>query len=235
MDNENNKAGWLNKKTIIGGIVGVIVLICLFSTCGGGDDKKADDTQHENETRKMEASTLKLKGPDAGLFKVDGDYELKLVQLSEGGWEGRAKATYAKVSDYDAANYKCALECCKDMDYLDQDDVELQSGQYKYEEFSTLLAKQVGETEEITLRPYEYDGLPYDKAKKIYDNTRYVVIRDITLEPLTKEEKTKKLGDIVDEALNDDDVKDLKDAAKTAEKVLDAEVEMLKALGGLVE
>ena len=111
--------------------------------------------------------------------------------------------------------------------------MELQSGEYKEEEFSTLLAKKVGETEEITQRPYEYPGLSYDEAKKIYDNTRYVVIREITLEPLTKEEKAKKLGDIVDEALNDDDVKDLKDAAKTAEKVLDAEVEMLKALGGL--
>lgn len=223
MENENNKKGWLNKKTIIGGIVGLLVIVLLVANCGGGDS-----TKQENENRKMEASTLKLKGKDAGLFKVDGDYELKLVKV-EYNWEVRAKATISKAKDFDASEFESHLRS-GNIEFLDGDDAELMSEFVSTSDLDELLTKEVGESEEITFKiAFEIKRMDYERAKRIFDNTRKVVITGIELAPIKTETSQSHSSSYDDD---DDDV-DMDKALDQAQKMLDAEKDMLKAAKGL--
>ena len=72
--------------------------------------------------------------------------------------------------------------------------------------------------------------MSYSSAKKIYDGVRNVVIYEMELEPIKKDEPQKKSSKSI---LEDDDLKDVKDAAETASKILEAEKGLLDALGGL--
>lgn len=232
MESEDKKSGLLTKRNIIIGVIGLILIIGAFSTCGGNDKKAEDTTEHSNESREMPASAIELKGVHAGLFKVEGNIKLSLVKLTDkGGWEVRAKIPFIKIQDFDASQFKGEIACCPDMAYLDENEVEVQQDQCSdKDDFNSLLAKNVGDSESLTFRPYQYNGMSYDKAKKIYDATQGIVIKDIKLEELTKEEKKQ-----LDSVFDDDDLKDVKDAAETAGKIIDAEMEMLKALGGLAK
>ncbi len=224
MENENNKKGWLNKKTIIGGIVGLLVIVLLVANCGGGDS-----TKQENENRKMEASTLKLKGKDAGLFKVEGDYELKLVEV-EYNWEVRAKATISKAKDFDASEFESDFSGYSYIEFLDGDDAELMSEVVSTSDLNELLTKEVGESEEITFKiAFEINRMDYERAKRIFDNTRKVVITGIELAPIKTETSQSHSSSYDDD---DDDV-DMDKAMDQAQKMLDAEKDMLKAAKGL--
>lgn len=64
-------------------------------------------------------------------------------------------------------------------------------------------------------------------AKKIYDAVCGVVISNIELKELKKEDAVKKTTKSI---LEDDDMKDLKDAAESAEKILETEKKLLDAL-----
>jgi len=209
-----------------------VLLTALLSMCSGGSDKKSSgsDENQSNESRKMEVSTLKLKGPHASLFKVEEPYVLSLVKTPDEGWQVRVKINFVKAKEFDGKRYQPQLHCCRDIAYLDDFDVELQKGQYRYEDFSTLLVKEVGESEEITLKPFSWDKMSYSSAKKIYDGVRNVVIYEMELEPVKQESAKKKSSSSVFE---DDDLKDIKDAAETASKLLEAEKGLLDALGGL--
>ena len=72
--------------------------------------------------------------------------------------------------------------------------------------------------------------MSYSSAKKIYDGVRNVVIYEMELEAAQKEETRKKSSQSI---FDDDDLKDVKDAAETASKLLEAEKGLLDALGGL--
>ena len=218
------------KMKWICGIGAVILVAALLSMCGNDSEEKSSNEQQQNESRKMEASTLKLKGPHATLFKVEEPYVLSLVQTPDQGWQVRVKINFVKAKEYDNKHYQSVLHCCRDIAYLDDFDVELQKGQYRYEDFSTLLVKEVGESEEITLKPFSWDKMSYSSAKKIYDGVRNVVIYEMELEPIKKDEPQKKSSKSI---LEDDDLKDVKDAAETASKILEAEKGLLDALGGL--
>lgn len=214
------------------GIGAVVLLAILLSMCGGGSDNKSSDSNENqsNESRKMEVSTLKLKGPHASLFKVEEPYVLSLVKTPDEGWQVRVKINFVKSKDFDSKRYQPVLHCCRDIAYLDDFDVELQKGQYRYEDFSTLLVKEVGESEEITLKPFSWDKMSYSSAKKIYDGVRNVAIYEMELEPIKKDDPKKKTSNSI---LEDDDLRDIKDAAETAGKILEAEKGLLDALGGL--
>lgn len=220
------------KMKWICGIGAAVLLTALLSMCSGGSDKKSSnsDENQSNESRKMEVSTLKLKGPHSSLFKVEEPYVLSLVKTPDEGWQVRVKINFVKAKEYDSKRYQPQLHCCRDIAYLDDFDVELQKGQYRYEDFSTLLVKEVGESEEITLKPFSWDKMSYSSAKKIYDGVHSVVIYEMELEPVKLESAKKKSSSSVFE---DDDLKDIKDAAETASKILEAEKDLLDALGGL--
>ncbi len=217
------------KMKWICGIGAFVLIAVLLSMCGGGsgDKSTASNEQQQNESREMAASTLKLKGSHASLFKVEEPYLLRLVKTPDKGWQVRAKINFVKVKEIDAKRYQLKMDCCPRMAYIDDYDVELQEGQLSSDYFNTLCAKEVGEPEELVLQPFSWDNMSYTDAKKIYDATRSVIITDMDLQEIKKE-------DIIQNAtksiVEDDDIKELKDAAETAGKLLEAEKDLLDAL-----
>lgn len=213
-------------KWIIG-IVAAIIVLSIASTCGNDTDKKQETTQHQNESRKIEASSLKLKGTHASWFKVENPVQISLIKTTDNGWEVRAKITFIKTKEIDTRKHQAQLQCCQNIDFIDDFDVELISGQYSYEEFNTLHAKSVGESETITLKPFQWEGMSYEKAKNIYDKLCGVVINGIEFE---KAEKSTTSTSIFE----DEDLKEVEKAAEDMIEILEAEAELLNALGGLL-
>lgn len=214
------------KMKWICGIGAFILIAALLSMCGGSDESSGSNEQQQNESREMAASTLKLKGSHASLFKVEEPYLLRLVQTPEDGWQVQAKVNFIKAKDFDDKKYQAALDRGNPK-LIDDFDVELDLLYYNKTDFSTLLVKETGESEDITFHTWDYENLSYDEAKKIYDKTSGFVISNITLEELKKEDPIKSASKSLFE---DDDIKELKDAAETAGKILEAEKDLLNAL-----
>ena len=215
-------------KWIIG-IVAAIIAISIISTCGNNTDKKQETTQHQNESRKIDAAFLKLKGTHASWFNVEDSLQISLVETTDKGWEVRAKITFIKTKEIDTKKYQAQLQCCQDIDFTDDFDVELISGQYSYEEFNTLHAKSVGESETITLKPFQWEGMSYEKAKNIYDKLCGVVINGIEFEKA--EESTSSTSTSIFE---DEELEEVKKAADDMKEILEAEAELINALGGVL-
>lgn len=215
-------------KWIIG-IVAAIIAISIISTCGNNTDKKQETTQHQNESRKIDAASLKLKGTHASWFNVEDSLQISLVETTDKGWEVRAKITFIKTKEIDTKKYQAQLQCCQDIDFTDDFDVELISGQYSYEEFNTLHAKSVGESETITLKPFQWEGMSYEKAKNIYDKLCGVVINGIEFEKA--EESTSSTSTSIFE---DEELEEVKKAADDMKEILEAEAELINALGGVL-
>lgn len=208
----------------------MITCAVFLCACGGSSDKStssANKKTPQNESREMPASTLKLKGSHASLFKVEKPYLLRLVQTPDNGWEVRIKATLAKVREIDTNRYQKKIDCCPDMAYMNEFDVEVQKGQLSCDYFDTLCDKAVGEPEELILKPFLWNPISYETAKKIYDAITYVIITDMELAELEPEDILKS-G--YQSPFDDDDIRDLKDAAETASKILEAEKNLLDAL-----
>lgn len=215
-------------KWIIG-IVAAIIAISIISTCGNNTDKKQETTQHQNESRKIDAASLKLKGTHASWFNVEDSLQISLVETTDKGWEVRAKITFIKTKEIDTKKYQAQLQCCQDIDFTDDFDVELISGQYSYEEFNTLHAKSVGESETITLKPFQWEGMSYEKAKNIYDKLCGVVINGIEFEKA--EESTSSTSTSIFE---DEELEEVKKAADDMKEILEAEAELINALSGVL-
>jgi hypothetical protein len=215
-------------KWIIG-IVAAIIAISIISTCGNNTDKKQETTQHQNESRKIDAASLKLKGTHASWFNVEDSLQISLVETTDKGWEVRAKITFIKTKEIDTKKYQAQLQCCQDIYFTDDFDVELISGQYSYEEFNTLHAKSVGESETITLKPFQWEGMSYEKAKNIYDKLCGVVINGIEFEKA--EESTSSTSTSIFE---DEELEEVKKADDDMKKILEAEAELINALGGVL-
>ena len=215
-------------KWIIG-IVAAIIAISIISTCGNNTDKKQETTQHQNESRKIDAASLKLKGTHASWFNVEDSLQISLVETTDKGWEVRAKITFIKTKEIDTKKYQAQLQCCQDIDFTDDFDVELISGQYSYEEFNTLHAKSVGESETITLKPFQWEGMSYEKAKNIYDKLCGVVINGIEFEKA--EESASSTSTSIFE---DEELEEVKKAADDMKEILEAEAELINALGGVL-
>lgn len=217
-------------KWIIG-IVAAIIVMSIASTCGDDTDKKQETTQHPNESRKIDASTLKLKGTHASWFKVEEPVQISLVKTNDKGWEVRSKITFTKTKDIDTKKYQAQLQCCQYIDYVDDFEVELITGQYSNEEFNTLLAKSVGDSEAITLKPFQWEGMSYEKAKNIYDKLCGVIINGVEFEKVEKAyQSTSSTNTLTtyEEAINStvktyEDIID--DAMENYEEVIDEEIE----------
>lgn len=215
------------KMKWICGIGAVVLIAALFSMCGGSDDKSSDSKeQHQNESREMAASTLKLKGTHASLFSVVEPYRLSLVQTPEGDWQVRAKINFGKAKNFDELRYQSSLDRCH-ISFIDDYDVELAAADYNNTDFNTLLVKEIGESEDISCYTYSYKHLSHPNAKKIYDAVKGIIISNIALEEIKKEDVIKSATKSI---IEDEDVKELKDAAETAGKLLEAEKNLLDAL-----
>ena len=219
------------KKTTkwIIGIVVAIIVISITSTCGNDSEKKQETTQHQNESRKIDASALKLKGTHASWFKVEEPVQISLVKTNDNGWEVRSKITFIKTKEIDTKKYQAQLRCCQNIDYVDDFEVELISDQYSYQEFNTLLAKSAGESEAITLKPFQWEGMSYEKAKNIYDKLCGIVINGIEFEKVEKATQSTSSS-----IFEDDDLKEVKEATEDMMEILEAEAELINALGGLL-
>lgn len=211
------------KKTTkwIIGIVAAIIVMSIASTCGNDTDKKQDTTQHSNESRKIAASTLKLKGTHASWFKVEEPIQISLVKTNDKGWEVRTKITFIKTKEIDTKKYQAQLQCCQYIDYIDDFEVELITDQYSNEEFNTLLAKSVGDSEAITLKPFQWEGMSYEKAKNIYDKLCGVIINGVEFEKVEKVNKSTSSKN----TLNTSYEEVINDAVKTYEDIIDDELE----------
>ncbi|MBQ9338713.1 MAG: hypothetical protein IJS13_00085, partial [Paludibacteraceae bacterium] len=73
---------------------------------------------------------------------------------------------------------------------------------------------------------WTYKHMEYERAKEIFDNTVAVEISGLELRPLKKESLKSATQSIMEEQ----DIQDLKDAAETAGKLLEAEKDLLNAL-----
>ena len=69
--------------------------------------------------------------------------------------------------------------------------------------------------------------MSYAEAKKIYDAVRGVIISDMALEEVKKEDAKKSATESLFE---DEEMQELKEAAETAGKLLEAEKSLLDAL-----
>ena len=186
----------------------VTTFVCCFflAACG---------PKEENESREMEPATLKLKGSHAAWFKVEEPYLLRLVKTENDGWQVRIKVNLVKTKKIDTKRFQQALECCPEMAYMDDNDVELQEGQLSADYFNTLCAKEIGEPEELVLQPFSWHKMKYEDAKKIYDNLTSVVITDINIKKIEKSKSSRSSSSV----FNDDD---LDDAIDQYERALDA-------------
>jgi hypothetical protein len=122
-------------------------------------------------------------------------------------------------------NFERELECPYGK-LLNSSDVELESLEMNGSDWETLL--QEDEEAELTTsgKTWSYKDMSYETAKEIFDNTVAVEISGLELKPLKKES----LKSATQSIMEDQDIQDLKDAAETAGKLLEAEKDLLNAL-----
>lgn len=201
------------------------LLVCACS-CSESSSKKKSRVTPQEESKTLSASTISLKGKHAALFKVAGDtYKLNLVNTKD-GWEVRAKITLANKSSYDNI---------KDKDKYEQEltnisgvlingsDVEIESLDIDEDDLEALMLEDLGDEATITCKTYGYHHFSYEEAKSIYDKTVGLLLSGIELKQIAKGRKSSTIDDDLSETI--DDVK----------VIVEAEGELLKALGGMLK
>ena len=109
---------------------------------------------------------------------------------------------------------------------LNSSDVELESLEMNSSDWETLIQEDEEAELAVSGNTWSYKNMGYERAKEIFDNTVAVEISGLELEPLKKES----LQSATESIMDDEEVQDLKDAAETAGKLLDAEKELFYAL-----
>ena len=205
----------------------MLFIACAFilCACGGSSIKPTE------ESKTLPASSLILKGKHAKLFKLSGDtYKVNLVQVDD-DWQVRVKMEIATNTPFEK------IKNSKNFDrelygpygqLLNSSDVELESLEMSDSDWETLLQEDEESKLVTSGSTWRYRHLDYQTAKEIFDNAVAVEISGLELKPMKEEtlikSATKSLFD-------DENIDDLKDAAETASKILEAEKSMLEALG----
>lgn len=202
------------------------MIVCAVSLCACGGSSKPKPTE---ESKNLPASSLVMKGKHAKLFKLaDDTYKVSLVNAND-GWQVMVKMTLANKSTFeqvkDKNNYAPELTSVYGK-LLSSSDVEIESLDLDTEDFENLIAEEVDEQAVVSGHTYSYHHFSYEDAKAMYDKTAAVELSGIELEKAKKESKKSSI-------LDDEDLQDVKDAAETASKLLEAEKGLLDALGGL--
>lgn len=201
-------------------------MVCAVVLCACGGSSKPQPTE---ESKTLAASSLVLKGKHAKLFRLaDDSYKVSLVNTND-GWQVLVKMTLANNSTYeqikDKKNYEPELTSVYGK-LLSSSDAVIETLDMDTEDFENLIAEEVNEQAVVSGHTYSYHHFSYENAKALYDRTAAVELSSIELVKVKKEGKKSSIFD-------DDDMQDVKDAAETASKLLEAEKGLLDALGGL--
>lgn len=206
-----------------------IACISLLCACGGSSSKPTEDAQPKEESKTLPASSLILKGKHAKLFKLSGTtYNVNLVKV-DNHWQVRIKMTIATNTPFEeiknCENFERELQGFHGS-LVNSSDVELESLEMNYSDWETLL--QEDDEAELTTsgKTWSYKDMSYETAKEIFDKTVAVEISGLELKPLKKES----IKSATESLYDDQDMQDLKDAAETAGKLLEAEKSLLDAL-----
>ena len=203
----------------------MIACASLMCACGG---KTSSSQQPTDEAKSLDASTLTMRGKHANLFKVAADtYKVMLVQTND-GWQVRIKVPLSLKTEFkqlkDYKKYERELSSVYG-NLLNVSEVELESLDLDESEWDVLL-QEGGETEtSITGQTWSYKSYSYADAKSIYDRVAAVELTGIELEEA--EETTSS------SIFEDEDLEDVKAATEDMMEILEAEAELINALGGL--
>lgn len=203
----------------------MIACASLMCACGG---KTSSSQQPTDEAKSLDASTLTMRGKHANLFKVSADtYKVMLVQAND-GWQVRIKVPLSLKTEFkqlkDYKKYERELSSVYG-NLLNVSEVELESLDLDESEWDVLL-QEGGETEtSITGQTWSYKSYSYADAKSIYDRVAAVELTGIELEEA--EETTSS------SIFEDEDLEDVKAATEDMMEILEAEAELINALGGL--
>ena len=201
------------------------LLVCAC-TCSENSLKKNSRVTPQEESKSLPTSSVSLKGKHAALFKVAGDtYKLNLVKTNE-GWEVRTKITLANKTSFDNIKDKNKYEPELTNIYgelINGSDVEIESLDIDEDDLEALILEDVGDEATINCKTYGYHHFSYDEAKSIYDKTVGILLSGIELKQATKGKSSNAIDDDLSETI--DDVKDM----------IEAEGELLKALGGILK
>lgn len=197
--------------------------VSILYACGGSSPKPTE------ESKTLPASSLIFKGKHAKLFKPVGDtFNVNLVKVND-SWQVRIKMTIATNTPFEKIKNSSCFERELKGPYgklLNSSDVELESLEMNGSDWETLIQEDEEAELSVSGNTWSYKNMGYERAKEIFDHTVAVEISGLELEPLKKESLKSATQSIMD----DKDVQDLKDAAETAGKLLEAEKELLKAL-----
>lgn len=203
----------------------MIACASLMCACGG---KTSSSQQPTDEAKSLDASTLTMRGKHANLFKMSADtYKVMLVQAND-GWQVRIKVPLSLKTEFkqlkDYKKYERELSSVYG-NLLNVSEVELESLDLDESEWDVLL-QEGGETEtSITGQTWSYKSYSYADAKSIYDRVAAVELTGIELEEA--EETTSS------SIFEDEDLEDVKAATEDMMEILEAEAELINALGGL--
>ena len=201
----------------------ILACVSLLCACGGSSPKPTE------ESKSLPASSLILKGKHAKLFKLAGDtYNVNLVKVND-DWQVRIKMTIATNTPFEniknSENFEREIEGPYGK-LLNSSDVELESLEMNDSDWETLIQEDEESELAVSGNTWAYKHMKYERAKEIFDNTVAVEISGLELRPLKKESLKSAAQSIMD----DEDIQDLKDAAETAGKLLEAEKDLLNAL-----
>ena len=193
--------------------------IALLCACGGSSPKPTE------ESKTLPASSLILKGKHAKLFKLSGDtYNVNLVKAND-SWQVRIKMNIATNTPFAEIKNSSSFERELKGPYgklLNSSDVELESLEMNSSDWETLIQEDEEAELSVSGNTWSYINIGYERAKEIFDNTVAVEISGLELEPLKKES--------LKSVMEDEDIREIKDAAETAGKLLEAEKDLLNAL-----
>lgn len=204
----------------------MIACATLMWACGG---KTSSSQQPTDETKSLDASTLTMRGKHANLFKVAADtYKVMLVQTND-GWQVRIKVPLTLKTEFkqlkDYKKYERELSSVYG-NLLNTSEVELESLDLDESEWDVLLQESAETETSITGQTWSYKGFSYEYAKSIYDKVAGVELTGIELEEAEEEEITSSI-------FEDEDLKEVKKATEDMMEILEAEAELINALGGL--
>ena len=203
----------------------MIACASLMCACGG---KTSSSQQPTDEAKSLDASTLTMRGKHANLFKVSADtYKVMLVQAND-GWQVRIKVPLSLKTEFkqleDYKKYERELSSVYG-NLLNVSEVELESLDLDESEWDVLLQEGAETETSITGQTWSYKSYSYADAKSIYDRVAAVELTGIELEEA--EETTSS------SIFEDKDLEDVKAATEDMMEILEAEAELLNALGGL--
>ena len=215
----------------------LFVCVSMLCACGSNDQssKEQSNPQPQEEFKNIPASSVKLIGRHANLFKVDGDCcRLSLVKV-DGDWQVRLKMTITNKKPYsqlsDKAKYEQKFSHISGS-LLNASEVELSSLDIPSEDWNMLVSGDIDDKLDITVKTWSFEHYSYAKAKEIFDNVVSAELRGFELDKAkdvsnnaANKSKSNSSG-LFDDDLFDEGFEELEDV----QELLELEMDMLNEL-----